>query len=826
MTDYERQIQLEITMAGLGAERFMVRHNKSLEGERGSETDTGRILVKNAIRPLSEAIESFVDGVYAGKAGPKAIAAKLIKDMNYDAVAVIVTRVILNKLMSKKAVGYTNLAWQIGGGIEDEARFTSFQKRDPQRFGFTMRDADTRNVTSAHKRAVLAYAMTKYDLPWDQWLKTDKLHLGWKMIELFCGTTGLAEVMSGRESVRTDTNANQYVVQITEKAAKWVEAAVLKGEELAQFYMPTLIPPKPWSSLNGGGYFSNAIRPVPLVKRARPEHRELLKKADLTKVYAGLNAIQNTAWQVNKDVLGVMRHLLSVGSGEAGLVKLEDVPLPPKPHDIEENPIAAREWRWAARDVHNTNYALKLARKGQSDLMQLVDRFENEPRIYFPHNLDFRGRAYPIPVMLNPQGTDVVKGLLRFADGMPLGDDGERWLAIHGANCFGVDKVSFDDRLKWVEDHQSLIIQTAMDPLGCKWWTEADSPWCFLAFCFEWGKKVRCSIAGEEFVSHIPVALDGSCNGLQHFSAMLRDPIGGRAVNLMDSDKPQDIYQRVADVAVAKLRLIASTEATDDPNQEEGKPTPYDRQRWAQGWLMFGLDRKITKRPVMVLPYGGTPRSCMQYVRDAVNERIAGGQEHNFGDELKKASGWLSTIIWDSIGDVVVAARQAMGWLQGVARETAKVNRPVGWTTPSGFVAYQDIRDISHKRIKTKLHGNMVKIQIPEEGIDLNISKQATSISPNFVHSMDAAAMFRTLFTLANLGVTSFAMIHDSYGTHAGRATWLANTLRYEFVEMYKGDVLSDFLNGIDTTDITIEPRPPMGTLDIKEVLRAQYFFA
>jgi DNA-directed RNA polymerase len=228
----------------------------------------------------------------------------------------------------------------------------------------------------------------------------------------------------------------------------------------------------------------------------------------------------------------------------------------------------------------------------------------------------------------------------------------------------------------------------------------------------------------------------------------------------------------------------------------------------------------------MVLPYGGTPRSCLKYVQEAVAERIKDGQEHNFGDELGKATGFLSTLIWESIGDVVVAARDAMAWLQGVAREMSKHNRPLMWETPSGFIAYQDIREVSSRLIKTKLHGKAIQPRLPEETDDINSSKQATSISPNFVHSLDAAALFRTVYALACMGITSFAMIHDSYGTHACNATKLSNALRAEFVKMYQGDVLTTFLTLLDTDDTEIKPRPPMGTLDLQEVLKAKYFFA
>ena len=90
-------------------------------------------------------------------------------------------------------------------------------------------------------------------------------------------------------------------------------------------------------------------------------------------------------------------------------------------------------------------------------------------------------------------------------------------------------------------------------------------------------------------MSKLPVCLDGSNNGLQHFSAMLRDTIGGKATNLTPEVIPQDIYQMVADVVQEKV-------------QEDGKSgVPYSKE-----WITFGIDRKITKRPVMVVPYGGT----------------------------------------------------------------------------------------------------------------------------------------------------------------------------------------------------------------------------
>lgn len=82
-----------------------------------------------------------------------------------------------------------------------------------------------------------------------------------------------------------------------------------------------------------------------------------------------------------------------------------------------------------------------------------------------PHNVDFRGRAYPIPPHLNHIGNDLSRGLLKFADKKPLGERGLRWLKIHLANLYGFDKASFDERVQFVHEHLEDIYDSAENPL-------------------------------------------------------------------------------------------------------------------------------------------------------------------------------------------------------------------------------------------------------------------------------------------------------------------------------------------------------------------------
>ena len=58
---------------------------------------------------------------------------------------------------------------------------------------------------------------------------------------------------------------------------------------------------------------------------------------------------------------------------------------------------------------------------------QVAREFREEPVMYFPHDLDFRGRAYPIHPHLNHMGPDLCRGLLTFAEARP---PGRAWLRL------------------------------------------------------------------------------------------------------------------------------------------------------------------------------------------------------------------------------------------------------------------------------------------------------------------------------------------------------------------------------------------------------------
>jgi len=413
-------------------------------------------------------------------------------------------------------------------------------------------------------------------------------------------------------------------------------------------YLPMVTPPRPWLSLSGGGYL---VTPLQLLKRrTNTRAQQLLEKADLSLVFSAVNAMQNTAYRINKDIYRDMRNAWDAGSLFFGLETHTFAQLPARLPDQADRKQRNERNKQRA-DVFNLNNRIKGLKKVMAFRLSLAERLMDEPQLYFPYQLDHRGRAYPVPQLVNPQSDDIGRSLLEFAEGKPPGERGAYWLAVHMANCYWKkNKVSFDNRLAWVHHNEQEIIAFADSPLQVhRFWKEADKPWSFLAACKEW-KRYREQ--GVDFRSHLAVSMDGTCNGYQHLSAMGRDPIGGRATNLVPADEPQDIYQEVADHVSRRVNRDAENVEHNDKEQA--------RQ------LIGKIDRAAVKHATMTTPYGVTRGTIYKELMETKPARDC--------EDAKACARYLARVLEECIPEVAVEAGNIMKWLRDVARALAKEN--------------------------------------------------------------------------------------------------------------------------------------------------------
>lgn len=825
------QIELEKEMTQCSIDNYRRELEKSKQNGQFGCTTVATKLISRILDEFSSSISKYLDDYLKGKAVRSTMAADIINRLeDVDTVAFLTAKIILNSMWSN--IPTTAMYKAIGQGIEDEYKMREFRKENHHYYDSIQNDLNKKGAKANRKKNITTGVFNhRLDFHLDRWTVTEKFQTGLVLTRLFVESTGLAEF----EDVFKKNKHFKFLVP-TRELVEWTDNMSEKLELMQPLFLPMVCPPKEWTSVLDGGYISPYIKKNKLIKNNNREYLKKLETATMPIVYEAINHLQSTEWAINRRVLEVVKQLWEEGRAVAELPDREDTPLIPFPYPelskedarTPEQQEVIKKWKRDSYEIHKSNIQKRSVRLLVSQIIRLADKFKDFEKIWFPYQMDFRGRLYPIPVLLQPQGSDLAKGLLHFSVPKALTDDTAiEWFRIHGANVYGYDKSNYKERSRWVGLHEAEILSYATDPLTNRGWTEADKPFQFLAWCFEYSDYINDPV---NFKSHIPIQLDGTCNGLQHYSALLRDYTGGRAVNLVNGDKPNDIYSVVAEKLEEKLNELVNSHSSSDISCE-------DSNKLARLWLNIGINRKLTKRPVMVLPYGGTLLSCREYIGEYLTDNYSPnfiwkhfGVGQTPTDCVFKVSTWLSKYLWESIQETLKAATVGMDYLRRLARVVSKEKKEQGleWFTPAGLLVKQAYAARKKKMIRTELYGSIIKCTVNIDQDELDIQRQLNGICPNFIHSLDAACLMLYLVKCKKAGINSFMTVHDCYGTYASDTETSARLLREAFVEIYRQPILEnltdDLTQGLDES-IELPELPNKGELDIEEVLRSEYFF-
>ncbi len=460
--------------------------------------------------------------------------------------------------------------------------------------------------------------------------------------------------------------------------------------------------------------------------------------------------------------------------------------------------------------------------KIEEKIAQIADEFKDFEEIYFVWQMDFRGRLYPVQAFLNPQGQDLAKALLRFAEKKPLGENGEFWLKVHGANCYGVDKVSFDDRVKWVEENSDNIVAVAnaSNPFKEKFLLDAEDKYKFLAFCYEWAEYKKDP---KSFKSSLPIVIDGSNNGFQHISALLRDTEGAKKVNVLPNkeDRPADIYNEVA----KKFEELLKENRDTNSGLNDDIDTLLTKTK---------IDRKLVKKGVMTDSYGAGVATKANQLTQELKSRDIYLKNRDSALELAK-------ILNQAISEIAPSSKLYKDWINKLAKLISKQERPIVWHTPIlNFRVVQQEFKSKKIRVVTKYKNKTNNIQIRKYTNEIDVKKQSIGLAPNFIHSLDATHLYLTILNANSKGVDAFATVHDSFATHACDVDILTQCLKDEFKKLFKYDVLKHLQEEMQQNyNIAIVKEKPKKDqlidieqeyvdkdFDIELIDKAKYFFA
>lgn len=580
-----------------------------------------------------------------------------------------------------------------------------------------------------------------------------------------------------------------------------------------------MCPPDPWTTLVGGGYLSPRRKQQSTLmamhgirKSERARLRAAFTAEEMPEVFKCANYLQSIALTLHKPALACIRGLWEQGGGVLGVPRKNPPakPVCPLPEtwvkadgSIEELEVFYA-WKRAAVQWYADSKEWRSKVRELGSFLRISAKTSGA--VWMPVFFDSRGRWY-YRSNPNPQGSDISKAVLHFHEKKPLGKRGLYWLKVAVANNFGFDKERFDARAAWTDANWHLIKGALEHPADAAAVFGTDAPWSMYSAAYELHSALS-SDDPEAYCTGVPVHMDATCSGLQHFSAMLNDHIGGRFVNLYDDQfvgPKQDIYGEVAHNALKALRRDL------DSKDEEVK-------RYAALWLEYGIPRNLAKGPVMTYVYGATLRGVSEDVQTYVEGDVGAGF---WPADLSpfKCSMYLARKLFQGIAYTVPASEACMHWLKEVARQMPNGKR-MEWTTPTGFKVQHDYQGFDEIIVRLRSCG-VTQAVVREFNDTTRLLPMQNAIAPNFVHALDASHLTRVANRMSDEGLSMVA-IHDSFGTHPCDVDRMHCIIREEFHRMYtEHNVLGEFLWEVGA----LGEVPAKGTLDLSLVLDSEFFF-
>ena len=807
-----------------------------------SNTSEGSILQKMAIEQAATTMEEWAEGSKErGKAGTYRTFVRESFTGRYEILAFTVIECLLNSTATKTAK-LSRMSILVTQQVLNLLSIEDFKRRESKLYKYLEYEYRSRGIgyINSRKRKLAQMKCGSEDTSATE--DTFKLQVGARLIDCVlnsgCGLFEMRKDYHAKKSLKTIT--------LTDDVFKIMGRVKDKNILFSVQYKPLIVPPLPWKSLWGnGGYYTN--NPLTFIRNHRATRyiESLEEPVDLSRIYKVINHIQGTRWHVNEFILGVVNAIIDDSMVDPSTPKSNPTYYGKIPYMNTLNVYdMVRKDSYGALDSKGKHENIEDYRRWYRDkeiqlkkleanrskrimfllAHSIAEEYKDRDVMYFTYNTDFRGRLYPIQQILNPQSTGSVKSFLEFADAKVLDEDGEYWLKIHVANTYGLDKISYDERIAWVDSHKDLLLSIAGNPLEhLQDWNEADNPLMFLAGCDAYASMTR----GEGV--RLPVSLDATCSGLQLYAGLLKDHEGASVVNVVDkveglsANKPADVYTDVAEEVTRRLEnkdYPKKLTFTDSAGEFKVVNTAQ-----AASDLLGNVDRNLTKRNVMTVPYSVTQRGMFDQVRELLNE-MEDNEEVFWKGEKWIVSKLLVELNKSSIAKIVPSAIVGQEYIKSLVTEfydLHKENVPLYWTTPFfNFPVVQWKVETKKKEIYTVL--GRLTIRMAKNNV--NKRQQKNGIAPNLIHSLDATLMYRTVEKLKEQGVNDFMLIHDSFGIPANEVAKLSHAVRESFVELFEDEPLFEWVNQILPHLVESSGEVMIDTLDLKEVLKSTYFFS
>ena len=596
------------------------------------------------------------------------------------------------------------------------------------------------------------------------------------------------------------------------------------------FTKPFLTEPSDWT-----GYYHPQMGE--LVRNCVEEAIPLYSKDKMPRVYDFMNKVKKVSYTVHTDALNVFNQCFNIDP-ITGEITGDDL--------------------FTFNDKLLTDVQKKSILDQQTEIFKIADSL-GVNKFWLASFLCPRGRFYYANTYFHPQGNKLSRALITFSEKKRIGKRGWFNLLIAAASEYGMDKKTRVERFKFAKENLEKWVAWATDPLNNKGimlngeriedgWQTADNPYAFYVIISE----IRNALAEDDkldYQCNVPYYIDASNSGTQILAALSLDEISGRLSNLTADDKRGDAYLHIADIVfdrydvteeeekifekinkeildfqkrIEHLRAIGEWDKAKEVVAEQSEHyTENKTSIFIAGKVfwnkMYEKRRKLSKRPVMTIPYSAGVRTIANAIfNDWKSESEMAG--------LCRTYAFLLALhITETYHKEFDKPTRLMNLFMSIGYQFYKKGKDLSFVMPlSGFQFVNNVRKDRTERVTIKRRGRKVNYVVcTGYSAELDADKSRSAPSPNIIHGADAALMMELNLIIKHPMIN----IHDSWGIHMCDGDELFEETRNTFVHMFDDhDVLNSIL--AQTGFSHLEKNIEKGNLIIEEVKFNEFAFA
>ena len=401
----DQQIELERHYTTLAQESFKKRLEQARNQGRITSQPLGSGLKKLFVEALATNIGSWIDDNTKPKRGVGKKYRELLKAMLeafgkealvLNICATALERALNEALATHYKASVSSCAYQIGDNLYYNAQTEAFLKQDKTGTQVNrIQDGLDKRTLMYQKTRHIKTIMKKNNFEWVKYKKEEVVNMGLDILYILIKSTDLLTTSDANDSVK--------LLQPTQKL---LETYRYNAEFISQFITdrtPTIIKPKKWTDLNNGGYYgvmadrlhfmriSHIVGKTKVVK----SYLKKIQDVDLSQIYSAVNRIQETPYRINDKMYEIIKALIDQGGEIADIPRMEPYEEPERKFKETRKEFGKRYHEWLEIELPRRSKAIRALR-----LFRYAKEFKSYDNIYFPCNIDFRGRIYPVPLSI------------------------------------------------------------------------------------------------------------------------------------------------------------------------------------------------------------------------------------------------------------------------------------------------------------------------------------------------------------------------------------------------------------------------------------------